>query len=428
MLLEMMVIFIFNISNKIMSTLYSRFGEINTEFAGIPAKLAPKQDKEIGKGLSTDDFLHNAAYEVLRARATSKDDVGLSNVQDFGIATQGEVEEGMAANKKVTPAGNLSHFTRRVSYGVSEPTNADGAPNGSVFFRYGTHKATYIKITGVYLRISKLDGNHVWIKENGVWVKTYPALKINGEWEDCWGKNVVIDTFTASGTWEKPSGVETLLHLILVGGGGGAGREGSPTSYRAGAGGAGGVVHLEGYPVTEPTYAVVRGGGGSRSTNSEARGSNGGNSTFDGIVALGGGGGGSSASTGEVGDHRWGADGGSGGGRGQYLSVAPNGAGEPGAGLQPLQAGLSQGLGNNGSGNSGGGAGGGAGVNSAINIFGTEYARGGWRQSDGIDPLEAVPANSGFGGNARRWHSSQSAPAGTGRAGATGVVILIYET
>ncbi len=117
-------------------TLYDAYGKINTEFeTNIPAALATKVDKVEGKGLSTDDFEADGTYPDLRAQATTKEDVGLGNVENYGIASEAEAKAGTANDKYMTPERTSDHFGKRVTYGTTDPNDADG-DNGDFYFQY----------------------------------------------------------------------------------------------------------------------------------------------------------------------------------------------------------------------------------------------------------------------------------------------------
>jgi hypothetical protein len=110
-------------------------------------------------------------------------------------------------------------------------------------------------------------------------------------------------SFTSVGTtsWTAPTGV-TQVEVLVVAGGGGGGAD------RAGGGGAGGVIYNSAYPVIPGnSYLVTVGAGGAGATIDTNKGSNGGNSVFDLLTAIGGGGGGSE-------NTKPGSNGGSGGG------------------------------------------------------------------------------------------------------------------
>lgn len=79
---------------------------------------------------------------------------------------------------------------------------------------------------------------------------------------------------------------ENIEVLIVAGGGGGG------WSYYAGGGGAGGVVHTSSIPAPAGTYPIAVGAGGaSLGPPTGLHAANGGNSSFNSVVALGGGGG-----------------------------------------------------------------------------------------------------------------------------------------
>ena len=114
-------------------TLYDAYGKINTEFDNIDIALDDKVDKVVGKGLSTDDFQVDGNYPDLRAQATTKADVGLSDVENYGIASEAEAQAGTVDNKYMTPERTTDHFAKRVSYGTADPTGGD---NGDMYFQY----------------------------------------------------------------------------------------------------------------------------------------------------------------------------------------------------------------------------------------------------------------------------------------------------
>ncbi len=101
------------------------------------------------------------------------------------------------------------------------------------------------------------------------------------------GGTIVALTTVESGTWTVPAGVSSVDVLLVAGGGGGGKNWG-------GGGGAGRVLYSASFAVTagaDLNYTV--GGGGAGSPSSSDSGTNGDNTTFDTLTALGGGGGGS---------------------------------------------------------------------------------------------------------------------------------------
>lgn len=95
-----------------------------------------------------------------------------------------------------------------------------------------------------------------------------------------------IHTFTSSGTFTVTSGTCNAEVLVVAGGGGGAAMTG-------GGGGAGGLLYDAAHALTPQAYTVTVGAGGAGQvgTANPGYGSDGQNSVFDGMTAIGGGGG-----------------------------------------------------------------------------------------------------------------------------------------
>src|SRR3989338_5916999 len=89
-----------------------------------------------------------------------------------------------------------------------------------------------------------------------------------------------IHTFTTGGTF-TPNGAGNVEVLVVAGGGGGGSSDGTNSTI-GGGGGAGGMVEKASHTVTAQDYSVTVGAGGPSFTN-------GGDSVFDGITAIGGG-------------------------------------------------------------------------------------------------------------------------------------------
>ena len=90
--------------------------------------------------------------------------------------------------------------------------------------------------------------------------------------------------FTTVGTtnWIAPTGVTSVEALVVGGGGGGGVDDG-------GGGGAGGLIYTSAFPVTPGTsYTVTVGAGGVGARSAQAA-TNGGNSVFSTLTAIGGG-------------------------------------------------------------------------------------------------------------------------------------------
>jgi hypothetical protein len=118
-----------------------------------------------------------------------------------------------------------------------------------------------------------------------------------------------IRTFVHSGGTEAQTthtitvGQNTICDILIVGGGGGGG------FHTGGGGGAGGYYFQTNTIIASGTYIINVGKGGNGSANNNARGSNGNDTTFNGITAKGGGGGASDNDpTGNSGGSGGGAD------------------------------------------------------------------------------------------------------------------------
>ena len=116
----------------------------------------------------------------------------------------------------------------------------------------------------------------------------------------------VVEQYTTAGTtsWTCPSGVSSVEVLVVAGGGGGGGTQETP----AGAGGgAGGLIYEKSFSVTPSTsYTVTVGNGGAGGVGRNP-GSQGQNSLFGSLTAIGGGGGGYYAGNGTTGGSGGGA-------------------------------------------------------------------------------------------------------------------------
>ena len=216
--------------------------------------------------------------------------------------------------------------------------------------------------------------------------------------------------------WTAPTGVTQVEVLVVAGGGGFNG---------GGGGGAGGLIYNAAYTVTPgSTYTVTVGAGGAPSAASVNLASNGSNSVFDTLNAVGGGGGNSRSVTGSI------LAGGSGGGGGssQASTSQAAGSGTSGQGTNG-GAGTAPDLGSNAAGGGGGGAGtsgpigtyilaggGGNGLNFSITGTPTWYAGGGGGGTcvNGVNPAQGGLGGGGAGG------ISSSKPGTSGTAGTGG--------
>ncbi|MFZ2038413.1 MAG: fibronectin type III domain-containing protein [Minisyncoccia bacterium] len=249
-----------------------------------------------------------------------------------------------------------------------------------------------------------------------------------------------VHTFNSSGTFTITNAITGAESLIVAGGGGGA----------SGGGGAGGIIYNNSLSLSTGTYNVVVGNGGAGGIAGQYNdGSNGQDSIFNSLTAIGGGGGsnwgesGLSGGSGGGAGNRGSGSGGAGtadqgyrGGNGGGGSEPCLGAGGGGAGgighdddcsgtgnvggigiLNPINGST---LGELSVGNyylGGGGGGGGRGGYS-----GGAGGLGGGGQGTSGGTAGAGLTNSGAGGGAAGWNGEY----GTGGAGGSGVVIISY--
>jgi len=153
-------------------------------------------------------------------------------------------------------------------------------------------------------------------------------------------------TYTTTGTSGFTPAVTGNVEVLVVGGGGAGGRNG--TVDGAGGGGAGGVLYTQNYPVTSgQQYAVTVGAGGVGVASPNTTSNDGNPSQFGTLWAMGGGRGGGETTP------RTGHPGGSGGGAGGYASKP----GGPGVAGQGFGGGACTGPGDGGGGGAGGAGG-----------------------------------------------------------------------
>jgi len=164
----------------------------------------------------------------------------------------------------------------------------------------------------------------------------------------------------------------TEVEVLVVAGGGGAGH------WQSAGGGAGGLIYNRNFAVTPGSAITVTVGGGGANAGSSggAQGSNGGNSVFGSLTAIGGGGGGGiNALTGKNGGSGGGGGGGYAGGSGGTGTSGQGFAGGNGTSTSGAGGGGSGSIGSNGGTNLGGN--GGSGLGFDISGTFTYYAGGG---------------------------------------------------
>ncbi|MDD5152621.1 MAG: hypothetical protein PHS95_01305 [Candidatus Pacebacteria bacterium] len=235
---------------------------------------------------------------------------------------------------------------------------------------------------------------------------------------------------TAGSGWTFTTPARYVRVLVVGGGGGGAAMTG-------GGGGAGGLLYDAVHAVPQSSYTVTVGSGGAGQVGSAdpGNGSDGGNSIFDNLIAVGGGGAGTNSGTGRLG--------GSGGGAGHNNTTGGSGTsgqGNSGSGGNTTSPNYGAG-GGGGAGASGGvptnTTGGNGGVGLAYSISGSSvYYAGGGGGGTYMGGTPGVGGNGG-GGSAPAGNATPNTGGGgggqinnlaNGGNGGSGVVIISYPT
>jgi len=102
----------------------------------------------------------------------------------------------------------------------------------------------------------------------------------------------IIETFTTSGTWNKPVGAQLVRVIVYGAGGGGAGGNGNNNNNTGGGGGGARVERELLASDLDSSVAITVGVGGAGGSAGGAHGSDGGNSSFGSYILAGGGDGG----------------------------------------------------------------------------------------------------------------------------------------
>lgn len=139
------------------------------------------------------------------------------------------------------------------------------------------------------------------IAKNGADIADTSAFLENlGISESFFGRLKAVQHFSASGTYTKTDGTQSILVIVQGAGGAGGYASACATGYMSGGAGGGAGGYAEKYLTSVPDSAAVVVGAGGTATASSA--GSGGQSSFNGsIIAYGGGGGGANASTVETG-------------------------------------------------------------------------------------------------------------------------------
>lgn len=247
-----------------------------------------------------------------------------------------------------------------------------------------------------------------------------------------------VHKFTSNGTFKVTSASDIIVELLVVAGGGGGG---SSVSGGSGGGGGGGLIHYDNYLIpANNNIDITVGIGGGPGLPKPNPGSNGTNSKFGPIEAIGGGGGGAGGNA--LAELRNGRDGGSGGGAG-FNGYCQNGMTPRIGGKYETDQGNKGGSTSVCGANSFGAAGGGgAGGEGNVNTLGSTYSAGGSGKNFTISGSKVEYSAGGLTGSSYTPKKVSDSPDNSGKggdaayptdlsvsskAGGSGVVIIRYK-
>jgi hypothetical protein len=247
-----------------------------------------------------------------------------------------------------------------------------------------------------------------------------------------------VHTFPRTGSVQNfvitdPGSEGEIDYLVIAGGGGGSGGDNEPRQG-GGGGGAGGLLttfNSTPFKISDTTYPIFVGAGGS---GSNRKAQNGQNTTAFGLTAIGGGAGGNAAEDNSFAGNS-GNSGGSGGGAARSGAA---GVGTPGQGHNGSLASPSSGSLVRGQGGGGGGAGGpgvvtgsqttAPGPGRTLNVIGTNisYAVGGTGGTNSATGPQGIDGRGNGGGGALSAGGGKTDPTFSGTRGGHGIVIIRY--
>ena len=414
----------------------SKFAFLANQTGGYPWTL---QIGEVGPTISSNTWYHvattrsgNSFYVFVNGTLVSGAPYSLSGalfngtINSIGYqATIASYFTGYISNARIingtalytasfsVPTAPLTAIANTQLLTCNAPTIVDSSSNN---FTITNNNAATVSTTNPF-GADTVSGTFKVKKSAGVYMVATGGdlVTTSGSYKVHTFTTVGTSSFTISSIGSTPS-----VEYLIVGGGGAGG-----SNNNCGGGGAGGLIYNTA-SLSVGAYAVTVGQSGSVASG-VSNGNNGGNSTFNGLVAFGGGGGGGSTA---------GSNGGSGGGNGGGGFGGTDSGG--GAGLQPtssyggfgnkggFSAGASSYPGGGGggagaAGNNGSGAtGGNGGVGKAYAFAGalTYYAGGG---GGSLNPGTAGTGGLGGGGNGRSTIGVGIAATGYGSGGGGGL-------
>ena len=417
------------------------FSGIVTATGGVGLGTTTTAGRDAGIGTAVGTIIFNSTRNQLQVYANNLQWRGFSPVDPTLSSISGSLYAGLASNLTLSglnfKQSNLQvrfvQATRSVDATVTVTPSSDTAATvavpASVYNNVQAGDSVSITLTNSDFGVSNTVTHTTTGLPTGGTVTTSGSYRIH--------------SFTSSGTFVVPSGTTlSNVEYLVVGGGGGGG--GSQQGHQGGGGGAGGlrtsvVGATSGRGSSAEARQTINAGSYSVTVGSHGNGagpgnhgSDGGNSIFNGITAIGGGAGGAGQNNGS---NRSGRNGGCGGGAGSSDQSFPGrSSGTAGQGYDgglPTQQGSGRGGAGGGAGAQGtdppgggvpsGNTAGGAGLANSITGSSVTYAKGGDCQGTGGSAPEGTHGlgNGGTGGYSQGSDSS-------GKRGGSGIVIVRY--
>ncbi len=254
--------------------------------------------------MTTRSFLLNDDNLALRQRALSvlsKSGTAGGTAAQWNLVLSAEYFSEAGNSLSTHAIGTVTDVTTWTS--IAGTTTAGGSAISS--------SAAYVDLTFTMTALGTVTGSAKATIKSLLLQTSTPAAGGGGSF-------LVTETFTSSGTWNKPAGVDYLSAVLVVGAGGGGGGggmgygtalQGTAQGVGGGGGGGGGWVYVENLYLEDSSYSIGIGAGGSGGTAgasylkgfgtagvaSESTGGNGGAggaSSFGTLITSNGGGGG----------------------------------------------------------------------------------------------------------------------------------------